>query len=80
MCTEQQKEIVREQLAGYRALDKFDLEQSRNATFGEKLRDLDVIMEFASKYGPPFQDDSFQVRARWKKIRERYSASVESAI
>ena len=75
MWTELDKEIVREQRAGYDLLDRFNLEESKRATFAEKLRDLDVIMQFAQKYCPPFRDDSDSVRQRWRMIRERYSAS-----
>jgi hypothetical protein len=76
MTIEEQRKIVREQLAGYALLDRFNLEEERQMTFEDRLEALDSIMGFEPCLPPDdSRNDDDEVTQTWMKIRARYDAA-----
>ncbi len=72
MDFEQQKQVVREQRAGYALFHRFEVEEWRKANFTDRLRDYADIMEFSKHLPLPDTPRDTSVMERWAKIRKRY--------
>ena len=70
----EQRQIVREQRAGYEFLRRFNLKQAREATFADRLRGLQQILRF-NEHLParPLRPLDEALTQKWIKIRERYA-------
>ena len=68
------KHILRERQKGWEHLAKLELEERRNTSIGERLRELDALVEFGRRIGirrvwtdlPPTWET-------WQLVRERYA-------
>ena len=75
MDRDEQRQILREQKAGYAFLYQFNTEQMRNATFEDRIRGLTAVLGFAEYLNKPdlHADDELLIE-RWIEIRKRYNA------
>jgi len=74
MDRDEQKRIVKQQQAGFKAFHRFEVSEWRKATFADRLRDYAAIMEFAELIPgrAPVKPD-LSVAERWNRIRARYN-------
>lgn len=64
---------VREQMAGYRAANAFQLEEKRQRTPEERLRLAQVFMDRLAEMGRlPVREDKTAYYAMWQLLRERW--------
>jgi hypothetical protein len=73
---EEQKEILRQQRAGFETFRKLEIQADRATTVEERLAGFERIQEFAALLpytGSRVDDD--QVTQTWIKIRSRYDAT-----
>jgi hypothetical protein len=78
MDIEKQRQILREQKAGYAFLRAFNIEEMRNATFEDRLDGLCQVLELGdalNKPDPRTDDDEFA--QRWTEIIKRFEARNE---
>ena len=76
MDWETQRQVVREQRAGYDWLAKMRLEEARRATFEDRVAAFRQILQLADAFQMrmPGREDDEQVTQRWSRIRARYDA------
>lgn len=67
---EEIRDILRARAEGFKLIEKLDLEQRRNATLAERLRDVATLFAFAQRFeGQETDHYSTEVAMRWQKIR-----------
>jgi hypothetical protein len=53
-------------------VNEFTIEEARNRTFEERLRDLDMLFDFAHTVGGPIDEEGIaEVRRRWVRLKEQ---------
>ena len=75
MDREEQKQILREQRAGYQVLRKLEIDAMRDATFVDRLAAFRRVLSLSEclPRNESRADDDELVR-RWKKVRASYDA------
>ncbi len=77
MDRDTQKTVVRRQRAGYELLAQLQIEEARNASFEDRVRDFNNVLALARvlQMKEPGREDDDEVTARWSRIRSRYAAT-----